>query len=115
MRVLVADDQIQVRSALRLVLDQEPDLQLVGETADAAALLQAVVEKAPDVLLLDWELPGLPAAQLLRLLHFERPALKVVAMSTDPQVEQRALAAGAAAYLSKGGPPRRLSSIIQTL
>ncbi|MCZ7674175.1 MAG: response regulator transcription factor [Chloroflexi bacterium] len=68
MRVLLADDQMRVRSALRLLLEQEPGFQVVGEAADATGLLLAATEKAPDLLLLDWELPGLPAAQLLRLL-----------------------------------------------
>ena len=67
MRVLLADDHPRVRSALRLILEQEPNFQVVGETADATGLLLAVNEKAPDLVLLDWELPGLPVAQLLRL------------------------------------------------
>ena len=112
MRVLLADDQIRVRSALRLLLDQEPGLQVVGEVADATGLLLAATEKAPDLVLLDWELPGLPAAQLLRLLLYERPLLKVIAMSSRPEVAQPALDAGAQAFLSKSEPPERVLSIL---
>lgn len=112
MRVLLADDQIRVRSALRLLLDQEPGLQVVGEVADATGLLLAATEKAPDLVLLDWELPGLPAAQLLRLLQYERPLLKVIAMSSRPEVAQPALDAGAQAFLSKSEPPERVLSIL---
>jgi DNA-binding NarL/FixJ family response regulator len=89
MRVLLADDQLNVRSALRLLLEQETDFQVVGETADATGLLLAVAEKAPDLVLLDWELPGLPPEQLVRLLQFERPYLTIIAMRIRPEVEQQ--------------------------
>lgn len=114
MRVLLADDQISVRSALRLLLEQEPSFQVVGETADASGLLLAVVEKAPDLILLDWELPGLPAVQLLRLLLYERPSLKIIAMSSRPEAKQ-ALLAGAHAFLSKSEPPDQVLAIVQSL
>jgi len=114
MRVLLADDQMQVRSAIRLLLEQEPEFQVVGETADTTGLLLAAAEKAPDLVLLDWELPGLPAAQLLRLLWYERPSLKIIVMSSRPEAEQAALAAGILTFLSKSEPPDRTLSIIRT-
>ena len=115
MRVILADDQMQVRSALRLLLEQEPGFQVAGEAADATGLLVAATEKAPDLVLLDWELPGLPTAQLLRLLRYERPLLKIIAMSSRPEVAQPALDAGAQAFLSKSEPPERVLSIIHDL
>lgn len=115
MRLLLADDQIKVRSALRLLLEQEPDFQVVGEAADATGLLLAVTEKEPDVVLLDWELPGLPAAQLVRLLQYERPFLKIIAMSSRPEVERLALDTGVQIFLSKSESPERVLSIIRTL
>jgi DNA-binding NarL/FixJ family response regulator len=114
MRLLLADDQIKVRSALRLLLEQEPDLQVVGEAADATGLLLGVTEKEPDVVLLDWELPGLPAAQLVRLLLYERPSLKIIAMSSRPEVKRLSLDAGAHAFLSKSESPPCVLSIIRT-
>ncbi|MBK7895546.1 MAG: hypothetical protein IPJ90_11850 [Anaerolineaceae bacterium] len=47
---------------------------------------------------MDWELPGLPAAQLVRLLQYERPSLKIIAMSSRPEVERLVLDAGAHAF-----------------
>ena len=114
MRLLLADDQIRVRSALRLLLEQEPAFQVVGEAADATGLLLAVTEKEPDGVLLDWELPGLPAAQLVRLLKVERPFLKIIAMSSRPEVEQLALSTDVQAFLSKSESPERVLSIIRT-
>ena len=111
-RILLADDQGQVRSALRLLLAQEADLAVVGEAADATGLLLAVADKAPDLLLLDWELPGLPVGQLLRLLQFERPDLQIIVMSSRPEVERQALALGIQAFMSKSEPPERVLAAI---
>ena len=115
MRVLLADDQLTVRSALRLLLEQEADFQVVGETADTTGLLLAVTQKAPELVLLDWELPGLPPVQLLRLLRYERPFLKIIAMSSRPEAHQAALAAGVEAFVSKSEPPERVLAVIRGL
>ena len=115
MRVLLADDQVKVRSALRLLLEQEPGFQVVGETADTTGLLLAVAHKAPDLVLLDWELPGLPAAHLLRLLRYERPSLQIIAMSSRPEACQAALDACVQSFVSKSEPPEQVLSIIRSL
>ena len=115
MKFLLADDQMKVRSALRLLLTQTADLEIVGEASDATSLLQAVAQKQPDLVLLDCELPGLSFDQLLRLLWYERPSLKIIAMSSRPEAEQVALQAGVQAFLSKGESPERVLAIIYSL
>lgn len=115
MRVLLADDQVKVRSALRLYLEQDPSIQIVGEAADTTGLLLAVTNKSPDLVLLDWELPGLPADQLLRLLRYERPSLKVIAMSSRPEAREAALKARVDAFISKGASPERVLKILNEL
>jgi DNA-binding NarL/FixJ family response regulator len=113
MRVLLADDQPKVRSALRLLLEQEPELSVVGEAATAEGLLAQVRAAHPDLVLLDWELPGLQAAHpLLPALRALNPCLSVIALSGRPEVYQAALAAGADAFVSKGDPPERLLSAV---
>lgn len=112
-RVLLADDEMKICSALRLLLEQASGFEVVGEAADASGLLRAVVEKKPELLLVDWELPGLPAEQLLRLLRYERPLLKIIAMSSRPEAEAMALAADVDAFLSKSEGPDRVLAIIQ--
>jgi CheY-like chemotaxis protein len=69
MRVLLADDQSKVRSALRLLLEQQFDLNVLGEAVDAQGLRDWVSAVCPDVVLLDWELPGLGANGLLPTLR----------------------------------------------
>ncbi len=112
LRVLLADDQPAVRSALRLVLEQEPDVDVVGEVAEAEQLLAEAGVVRPDLLLLDWELPGLPAADLLSALRSLCPDTRVVALSGRPEARGPALTTGARAFVSKGDPPERLLAII---
>ncbi len=114
LRILLADDQASVRAALRFLLEQEPHITIVGEAADATGLLLALTKCQADVVLLDWELPGLPPRHLLRLLGYERPSLHVIAMSSLPEAHQQALRAGATAFLSKGAPPEEVLATLNT-
>lgn len=115
MRVLIADDRPKVRDALRLLLAQEPELEMVGEAADATGVLLLLERTAADLVLLDWELPGLPAASLLNLLRFERPGVRVIAMSGRPEAREAALNVGADAFFSKGDPPEAVLGALQAL
>ncbi|MFN2226480.1 MAG: response regulator transcription factor [Anaerolineae bacterium] len=114
MRIIVADDQAKVRSALRLALEQEPEVEILGEAVDSTGLLDWVKAVCPDLVLLDWELPGLPPTALLPLLHYYCPGLKMVALSSQPQARRAALAAGADAFVSKGDPPEQLLATLHT-
>jgi len=112
MQVLLADDQPQVRSALRLVLEHEPEMQVVGEVTDAETLLRLVKKIHPDLILLDWELPGLRSSNLLPILRKGSPYLSIIALSGQLESRQRALAAGVDAFVSKGDPPEQLLNIL---
>lgn len=112
-RILLADDQPVLCSALRLLLEQEPGLDIVGEASDAHSLLLSIISIQPDLVLLDWELPGIAAATLLYLLHTQLPQLQVIALSSRPEAHQAALDAGVAAFVSKGDPPERLLHTIE--
>ncbi|NIV36854.1 MAG: response regulator, partial [Anaerolineae bacterium] len=59
MRILIADTQPKVRFALQVLLQRQPDLNVVGEANDAQNLLEEVESECPDVVLLGWELPGM--------------------------------------------------------
>ena len=108
MRVLLADDQPKVCSALRLLLSQQPGIEVVGETAEAEALLAHIENTHPDLILLDWELPGLSRNGRFSVLRARYPNLKVIALSGRPEVRGTALKAGADAFVSKIEPPDRL-------
>jgi DNA-binding NarL/FixJ family response regulator len=114
MRILLADDQPDVRSAMRLLLEQESAIDVVGETGKAQDLLSQAEIAQPDLVLLDWELPGSLAADLLDALRARCVQVKVVALSGRPEARQEALAAGIDAFVSKGDPPEYLLTAVHT-
>ena len=111
MRILLADDEDKVRSALRLLLEQEPGLNVVAE---ADGLLAEVQAAAPEVVLLEWKLPGLSAAILWKLRSF-CPGVGLVAMSGRSEARLAALNAGADAdaFVGKGEPPEGLLAALE--
>lgn len=115
MRVLVADDLLAVRSALALLLEHEVDLDVIGQVSDSAGLLQAVAQDAPDVVLLDWELPGAPASALVQLLRQSYPQLCIVALSSRPESETAAMLAGVDAFIDKFTPPEAVLGTLERL
>jgi DNA-binding NarL/FixJ family response regulator len=114
MRVLLADDQAKVRSAMRLLLDHEGDIEVLGEAVDATGLQDWVRASTPDLVLLDWELPGF-SPDLLASLRESCPSLRVIALSGQPEARQRALGTGVDAFVSKGDPPEHLLAAISAL
>ncbi len=113
MRILLADDQPKVRFALRVLLERQPGLQVVGEAVDARDLVGQVRAVHPDVVLLSWELPGLSQFDAISALRKVSPDLLVIALSGRPEARQAALDAGANVFVSKGDPPDRLLDIIE--
>ncbi|MBI5669475.1 MAG: response regulator transcription factor [Chloroflexi bacterium] len=112
LRVLVADDQADVRYALRTLLELAPGLgvTVVGEVADGGSLLAAIEAHQPDVLLLDWKLPGLRSIAYLRSLY---PRLRIIVLSLRAESRQVALDAGADAFVYKGDPAEQLVAAVQ--
>lgn len=112
MRILLADDQPQVRFALRVLLERQPGLTVVGEAADAETLLSQAGAVCPDLVLLGWELPGPAMNGLLLALRETCPKVLVIALSGRLEAHQAALSAGADAFVSKSDPPERLLAAI---
>lgn len=108
MQVLLADDQAKVRSAVRLLLEQDATIEVVGEAVDATGLIDWLNVLCPDLVLLDWELPGASAEELLAAIQGSCAHAQVIAMSGIPEARQAALNAGADGFVSKGDPPERL-------
>ena len=115
MRILLADNRSKVRFALRVLLEQRPELEIVGEAFDAGDLPAQVEAACPDLVLLDWRLPSTPAADLLLALRGICPDLHMIVLSERPETRQTALAAGADAFVSKADPPEQLLAAIQSL
>ncbi|MCX6032525.1 MAG: response regulator [Chloroflexi bacterium] len=113
MRILLADSQPRVRFALRVLMAQQPGVTDVVEVADAAALVVELRAGRADLLLLDWDLPGLAEAGGLRALRPAAPQLGVLCLSGRPGARRAALAAGADAFVSKSDPPERLVDAVR--
>ena len=113
MRVLLADDEVRVRYALRVLLRQQPGVELAGEAVRAGDLLDALAVVRADVVLLDWELPGSGGPQLMAAMQSICPRVAVIALSGRPEVRREVLAAGADAFVCKSDPPDRLLSALE--
>ena len=116
-RVVLADDQAMVRSGLRLLIDAEPDIEVVGEAGDGAAAVEEVRWRRPDVVLMDVQMPGMNGLEATRRIAAESPASKVVVLTTFDLDEYlfAALRAGASGFLLKHAPADELIAAIRTV
>jgi DNA-binding NarL/FixJ family response regulator len=85
---------------------------VVGEAIDTEQALELAAGQRPDLVLLDWELPGQNDDPVLERLRMAWPGLLVVALSGRPEARRAALGAGADVFVSKGDPPERLLAAV---
>jgi len=104
--VAIADDQPLVRSGLRMILEGEPDMEIVGEAADGAEAVALVKASRPDVLLLDVQMPGVDGLDAMTQLAATATATRVLMLTTFDLDEYvyRAMRAGASGFLLKDMP-----------
>ena len=116
-RLLLADDHAVVRSGLRLLLEAQPDMAIVGEAENGADAIRRATELAPDVVLMDVEMPGMNGIEATRRIRAEAPATAVLALTMyeDDQYFFEMLRAGAAGYVPKRAAPDELVSAIRAV
>jgi DNA-binding NarL/FixJ family response regulator len=114
-RVILADDQPVVRSALRLLLNTKTQHTIIAEAATADELIAHVRIREPDLILLDWGLPGKQPAALLAFLRERWPAITLIVLSGQSDVHTEALQAGAAFFVSKTSLPDEVLSVLEEL
>jgi len=127
--ILLADDNSATRSALKLMFSTRLGLNDIQEVTDWNDLLAIIAQQASlsspagesrvnpseqrtTVILLDWELPGLPAHESLAYLQTLLPSCKIIALSARLEARREALQAGANAFIAKSDPPERVIEII---
>ena len=117
MNVLVADDHAVVRRGVREILEEAPLGIAVDEASSASEALNAIRDKAYDIILLDISFPDGNGLDVLRQIRSHRPSTRVLLLSmfSDEQYAQRALRSGAAGYLSKDRAPEELIAAIRTV
>ncbi len=117
-RILLVDDQALVRAGFRMILDAEPEMQVVGEAADGREAIDQVRALSPDVVLMDIRMPELDGLEATRrILDGSEEAPKILMLTTfdlDEYVYE-ALRAGASGFLLKDTPPEQLVSAIHVI
>jgi DNA-binding NarL/FixJ family response regulator len=116
-RVLLADDQALVRAGFRLILDAEPDIEVVGEAADGEQAIALAGETSPDLVLMDIRMPTVDGIEATRRLLTNGNAARVLMLTTfdlDEYVVE-AFRAGASSFLLKTAPPQQLVTAIRTV
>lgn len=111
LQILIADKNRDSRSALALLLETRLGANIVGEAPTMEALLEQAAVTHPDIVLLDWELPGIPEADRIVIVRSVAPGVRVVVISARP--ESAALAVGADAFVNKTDPPERILAVLK--
>ena len=116
-RVVLADDQALLRSAFRVLVDSEPDMEVVGEASDGAEALAVTRDERADVVLMDIRMPGTDGLTATRLITADPGLAHVrVVMLTTFEVDEyvvQSLRAGASGFLGKGAEPEELLNAIR--
>jgi len=114
-RVLVCDDQAVVTDGLELILNADPEIQVVGIAHDGAEALLVIAQAKPDLVLMDLKMPGMNGIQATREISQKYPDLKVLVLTTfgDDEWVFDAIRSGAAGYLLKGTPRQELIKAVK--
>jgi two-component system response regulator DegU len=106
-RVLLADDHPVVRDGIRMLIESDPDIVVVGEAVGGHEAVTLVSQLQPDILLLDMEMPDMSGIEVTRQLRSEKAAVRILALSAydDAHYVRGLLSQGAAGYLTKDEAP----------
>jgi DNA-binding NarL/FixJ family response regulator len=107
-RLLIADDRVRTRRALRAVLAVQPGIELIGEAADGEEALAEIERLRPDIVILDIRMPRLDGIAATKQIKTRWPKIRVIAHSLAEELSEEALAAGADAFVPKGAPAGEL-------
>src|SRR5579863_6690667 len=114
-RIALVDDHPVVREGLAVALDGERDFQITGSAGSAEALIEKAADWLPDVVILDFEMPGLSGADAVREVLRAAPKARVIVFTAYAEDERvvGAVRAGAAGYLLKGAPATDVAKAIR--
>ncbi len=116
-RILIADDHAIVRRGIRLLLESQPDMEVVGEARDGRDGLEQAQELNPDVMLMDITMPGMDGIEASRVIKASCPKVKILALTMHDNASYffQMLQAGASGYVVKGAEPAELLSAIRAV
>ncbi|MGL5269431.1 MAG: response regulator transcription factor [Selenomonadaceae bacterium] len=116
-KVLIADDQELIHESLRIVLNMNSDMEVIGVAENGAEALAALKHKRPDIILMDVRMPEIDGVECTRLIKEMYPEIKIIILTTfdDDEYVYNALKYGASGYLLKGVSVTDLSNAIRTV
>jgi len=116
-RVFIADDQALVRGGFRMILDAQPDMEVVGEAEDGREALRSVAELKPDVVLMDIRMPEMDGLETTRRIVVDEDAPRVLMLTTFDMNEYvyEAMKSGASGFLLKDVKPEQLADAVRTV
>jgi DNA-binding NarL/FixJ family response regulator len=117
-RVLIADDQELIRAGLQLILQTQPDIEVVGEAANGKDAVEAAATLRPDVILMDIRMPGMEGIEATRRIldqESDHPRILILTTFDLDEYVYRALKAGASGFLLKDTPPDQLVAAIRSV
>ena len=112
-QILLADDNADLTSALRLLLETRLDVKLISEARDMEHVLAQVEDMRPECIILDWELPGRPRHKRIEVLRALVPQLKIIVTSARPEVREQALLEGADQFAGKSESPLEILEVVR--
>ena len=107
-RILIPDQRQKVRFGLQVLLQEHLGYPVIGFAADHQFLLGNLKKFKPDILLLDWNLPGMPSTDLIRVIQENYQKLRILIMSANPDTEPDVLSTGVDSYINKDEAPTTL-------
>jgi DNA-binding NarL/FixJ family response regulator len=115
--VVVADDQALVRGGFKMILETQPDIDVVAEAQDGVDAVEQVEAHRPDVVLMDVRMPRLDGVAATRRILAKHPETRVLVLTTfdEDQIVYEAFRAGASGFLLKTVPPTRLADAVRTI
>jgi len=111
MYILIAENRESVRSAIRLLLEQQTKSTLIGEVETGSELVEYTNRRCPDLIILDWSLPEMTPGLISKIRNY-RSNLILIVIDSNPLTKNEALSAGADYYIGKNDPPERLITAI---
>ena len=116
-RLLIADDHILVRQGIRLLLETQPDFEVVGEANDGAQVVQLANELHPDIVVMDLAMPNMDGIEATRAIKCSLPATQILALTMYENDEYffKMLDAGAAGYVLKQAAARELIAALRAV
>ena len=116
-KVLIADDQELIRESLKIILDMDNDIKVVGVAEDGQKVLAQIEKNSPDIILMDVRMPELDGVLCTKIVKEKYPDIKIIILTTfdDDEYVFYALKYGASGYLLKGCSVQELTSAIHTV